>query len=177
MEVRMRCNIDGKIRGALGNLGAALMFNEMARVLMTATGNKILTDEDRMERGLAEAKKVLKRIAHPTPNDFDLAGLFDNAIRDIKWFFGEKEHYKSSYLSQEETKKLWRWVGKGETQEIMRDKTVFLEILIKTIEELERERKETKSEEVLFLIELLTIFWELLTYNKETTAHYTSVTL
>lgn len=173
----MRCNTDGKIRSVFDNSVAALMFNEMARVLIVVTGSEIQISEDRVTKGLAEAKKVLRRIADPTPCNFDLNDLFDNATKDIKWFYEKREYYKNSFLSQEETRKLWLWMGKENVQETMEDKIVFLEILIKTIEELESERKKTRSGEVLFLMELFVAFWELLTYNRDTTAHYVSVVL
>lgn len=168
----MRCGGGEKIRQTINSLEAALAFNEMTRALIDATnptGIPIVMDESRMKKSLIQGGQILERIINPTFDDFDLADLFDWGKKDIKWFYEQRRHRDDSFLSCEDMKDLWQWMEKKETRKMMEDKTSFLKSLIKVLEELAQGKKKTRSGEVLFLMELFSIFWYLLTYNEETT--------
>lgn len=175
----MRCNIDERVRDTFGSFTAVLAFNEMIRALMDAT-NKIpigKESEKRMKAALIQGKEILERIINPIPGNFDLADLFDHGTKDIRWLYEVRQHRTESFLSPEDMKNLWHWMKKEEVQKMMENRRGFLENLIKTMERLTQKREEIRSGEVLFLIELFSIFWELLTYNEKTTTRegYVSV--
>lgn len=156
-----------------------LAFSEMVRALIDATNHTGIPEKDeiRMKKALIQGGKiltrVLKRVINPNDSatiaDFDLVILFDQGVEDMKWFYKARQHRTESCLSPEDMKDLWQWMEKKETQKMMENKTSLLENLIEVLKELEQGEKKTRSKEVLFLMELFSIFWELLDSNKETT--------
>ena len=175
----MRCGGGEEIRQTINSLGAALAFNGMALALMDATNDATIgiRNENRMKEFLIQGGEILKRVINPTFQDLDLADLFDLGTEDIKWYYEHRRHMDDSFLSRKEMKNLWQWMEKKETRKVMKDKTNFLGNLIKVLEELAQGKKKTRSGEVLFLTELFSIFWYLLTYNKRTTVPGISIML